>query len=411
MQRGEHDRQDGHGGPRRVGGEDEHGDLPDGDDGADPEQHLPRSSHGDERERGEDDRNEPDADVGEAAVECEKRGRRHCADQPKHADHLRIPCQRYGEAGSGNRRRQHKAHGLRDEVVQRRRGQQRRIAARNPGPDGAERGPQLPIPSADVDARSEHDRRSGGAERDARNRADPAVVHGENEEEHDPEQRHDPAGHGEAAGAEQRRRVDRSQPVGERRAGWRRYVRGTLWLRLDSRLVIRLEPGVRRSRGRRRGQRRRRSDGLSRNGRLGARGRAQLGELGLQGPEPSLERVESHEELLIHLSLRPCDARRPGLGRRNRLPRAPPLKELDQRPQRRDEGHDPPEKRVLPGIRPRGHPHQRDDPERQRAPDPQHREPRAGCERRDGAGQRKPDEKSEDDVDDDRERSAHRACL
>src|SRR5437899_11568696 len=54
-----------------------------------------------------------------------------------------------------------------------------------------------------LEAAREDDRGGDRPECDAPAGADPAAVHGEDEEEDDPEQRHDPAGDGESARPEQ----------------------------------------------------------------------------------------------------------------------------------------------------------------------------------------------------------------
>ena len=75
-----------------------------------------------------------------------------------------------------------------DEVVHLRRGEQDHVAAGDPRSDGGQCGVCLAVAPAKLDAGAVHDRSRETAEGDASLRADPAAVHGQDEEEDDAEQ-------------------------------------------------------------------------------------------------------------------------------------------------------------------------------------------------------------------------------
>jgi len=201
-ERGEDDRQRRDGDPWRLRPPNERADLGERDTRADPEQHLPRAPDRDERKGGEDEGDEGDADARQAGVESEQPRSGHRADQPEDSDQLGVPGQCHGEARRGDACGEHQPNGLRDEVVHRGRRQQRDVAARDACAYRSQRRRELSVALPDEEAGAEDGRRRGGAQRDARDRTDPAVVHGEDEEEDDSEERHDPAGQSEAAGSE-----------------------------------------------------------------------------------------------------------------------------------------------------------------------------------------------------------------
>ena len=115
------------------------------------------------------------------------------------------------------------ARPVRHEVVEHLRGEQGHVAAGDPGADRRERGVvhvrEAPL---DVEARREEERGRQRAERDARDRADPAAVDREHEEEDDPEQRHRAAGPGERLRSEEGGPVDLLADARRLRSGARR---------------------------------------------------------------------------------------------------------------------------------------------------------------------------------------------
>jgi hypothetical protein len=81
------------------------------------------------------------------------------------------------------------------------------VGAADPGADRRHRGMRLAESAPQQQSSSEDDCRGAGAEDDTRSLADLAAVHGQREEENDPEQSHDAAGPGQRTGAEQVGRV------------------------------------------------------------------------------------------------------------------------------------------------------------------------------------------------------------
>ena len=137
----------------------------------------------------------------------------------------------------------------------------------------------------DVQAGAEDQGGGGRAERDPRDRPDPAPVHGEHEEEDDPEQHHRAAGPGERLRTEEHRPVDFPRRASRLRAkrGHGAQRRRRLWRLSD---------------GRRWRHDRRRRDRGRRGGR--ASKPSELGELVLEHLEPPCKVVEPGAEIERH---------------------------------------------------------------------------------------------------------------
>ena len=173
------------------------------------EQTAPVAEHCHDGRRGEHEAGERRAGCREAVLQRDRNRHEHRADEPERRERLGPPGERDRRTEGGDRGGRGQCERRRDQVVERRRGEQRRVEAGDAGAcrrDGCVRVAVAPTqPDAGADERS----RGGRPEGDPRRRADPAAVDGEHEEEDDAEERHDAAGPRERTRAEQHAQVER----------------------------------------------------------------------------------------------------------------------------------------------------------------------------------------------------------
>ena len=167
---------------------------------------------------GEQDGDEARPEEGQLLVLDERHERdEHGADEPEGGDELGAPGEgNRGGAGSDARCGDQRPR-VGDEPVERRGCEEGGEAARDACADGGERRVRRPEAAPEPEAPREDGERGRGAEAEAQLGADPAAVHGEHEEEDDPEDGYDRARPGEPEGAGELGEVDLAP--GARRAG------------------------------------------------------------------------------------------------------------------------------------------------------------------------------------------------
>ena len=145
------------------------------------------------------------------------------ADEAERGDELLLPGECDDGRGGGDPGSRDERPGLGDELVERGRSEQRRVAAGDSGADRRHRRVGRPEATAQPEPGREHAHGGRGAEPEPKLRVDPAAVHGQDEEEDDPEHGDDPARDREPERAEQLGEVELAPRLrrarGERRAG------------------------------------------------------------------------------------------------------------------------------------------------------------------------------------------------
>ncbi len=169
-----------------------------------------------------------------AVLQRDRRGREHGADQSEPGDQLGSPGECRHRRDGCDAGRENECDLAWNEVVQSGGREQRCVPAGDPCSGRCERGVHRSVRAVQPEAGTEDEERSERAEADPLDGADPAAVHGEHEEEDDPQERHDPARPGERLRAEevveghvavQARGAEplvpgRAQRLGRRSLGW-----------------------------------------------------------------------------------------------------------------------------------------------------------------------------------------------
>ncbi len=177
--------------------------LRDGGEHAGDQQVVPAPPNRHDGGPGQDDAGEGGPDRSQPAVEGGGDGNKGGADQSDRRDRLGAPGERNRRSDRGDsgcdRQRRHVWH----EPVERRRGEQCGVSARDARADGGHCRVELAVAAAHLEPAREDEQRRQRAEAHPLSRPDPAAVDRQDEEEDDAERRHDAARPGQGAGAEQ----------------------------------------------------------------------------------------------------------------------------------------------------------------------------------------------------------------
>ncbi len=171
--------------------------------GARDEQHVPPVADRDHGSGRVHDGDERRPEHGKPTLGDDRERNEHRAQQAHPGHELRAPAERRDETDGGDRSGDDERGGVPEIVVQSRGGEQDGVAAGDAGADGGKRRVRLSVAPAELEAGGEDERGGDSAQRDTTAGADPAAVHGQDEEEDDPEQGHDPARDREPLGSEQ----------------------------------------------------------------------------------------------------------------------------------------------------------------------------------------------------------------